>query len=63
MKKTNVRGEIKALEKGSVLTLPRKNKAYRLSVVRSTASSVKSDTGKRFTVSADDKTITITRVG
>ena len=58
--KVNVRGELNALEVGQTITLLRKH--CMPSTVRYTASALKSDTGKVFSVSATDgKIITVTR--
>lgn len=58
--KVNVRGEINALEVNQPLILPKDT--YKLSVVRSTAASIKGDTGKVFTVSTDSEAIIVIRV-
>lgn len=55
----SVRGAINALEIDSVLVLSKR--MYKVSSVRSTASSITSDTGKSFTVSASNDTIAVTR--
>lgn len=55
----SVRGAINALEIDSVLALSKR--IYKVSSVRSTASSITGDTGKSFTVSVSNDTITVTR--
>lgn len=61
IEKINVRGTINALLVGEKpLILPRAH--YVPSVIRNTAGSVTTDTGKRFTVSVGKNTITITRL-
>lgn len=56
----NVRGRINNLEvKGEPLVLPKG--IYKPSNVRTTASSLTSDTGKTFTVSVTDDLITVIR--
>lgn len=57
--KINVRGAINALRVRGKLELP--TDKYIPSSVRVMASSVRTDTGKRFSVSVSEKTITITR--
>lgn len=67
VKKLNVRGAIRSLHVGSKpIELPSVASAgikngYKPSSIRNTASSIASDTGRRFTVSVDEKTITISR--
>ncbi len=58
--KINVRGGIDALEVNQSLTLPKS--AYKPSVIRSTAASIKEDTGKAFTVFAGEESIVVTRL-
>lgn len=60
--KVNVRGGINALEVNQSMTLPKG--VYKPSVVRASAACITGDTGKVFTVSADDgeKVITVTRI-
>lgn len=57
--KINIRGEINALNVGEKLTLPKNG--YAPSTVRSTTSSIKSDTEKSFSVSVGIDTIVIIR--
>lgn len=64
--KINVRGAINALEVGGEpLELPNAvsvgGDGYKPSSVRNTASSITSDTGRKFTVSVTDEVITVTR--
>lgn len=65
--KINVRGAISALGVGGqMLELPNavsvgEDGGYKPSSVRNTASSVSSDTGRKFTVSVTDEIITVTR--
>lgn len=57
--KINVRGAINALEVGGLLELPKGE--HIPSSVRNTATSIKGDTDKTFTVSVSDELITVTR--
>lgn len=57
--KINVRGELNALAVDKTLTLPKG--ACKASTVRFTATSLKTDTGKTFSVSVKEDTIVVTR--
>lgn len=57
--KTNVRGGIDALEIGGKFTLPKGER--KVSYVRNAASTIAGDTGKKFSVSAVDNMIVVTR--
>jgi hypothetical protein len=57
--KVNVRGEMNALGLNQSLTLPKGD--YKLSVVRTTAHALKSDTGKAFSVAVGNEVITVIR--
>lgn len=59
LKKINVRGAINLLKTNKTLKLDSAN--YKVSSVRATAGSVTADTGKTFTVSKAENTITVTR--
>ena len=59
--KINVRGAIAELEVGGeALVLPKE--MYLVSSVRATAASLTADTGRKFNVSATDRSILIKRV-
>lgn len=65
--KINVRGAISALEIGgeplellNAVSVGEEN-GYKPSSIRNTASSITSDTGRKFTVSVTDELITVTR--
>lgn len=59
--KVNIRGELNALEVNQTLTLPKG--PCKPSTVRVTATVLKGDTGKTFSVNAtDDKLITVIRL-
>lgn len=55
----SVRGAINALEIDKTLALPKR--MYKVSSIRSTASSITGDTGKSFTVSVNNDIIAVTR--
>lgn len=60
--KINIRGAIKTIEKvGDKFVFPR-NEDYKPTTVRNTASSIKSDTGRRFQVEVCERTITVIRI-
>lgn len=59
MEKINVRGSINSLKKNGKLELPKSD--HKPSYVRNAASTVAADTGKSFSVSVGEKTITVTR--
>lgn len=55
----NVRGNINSLKVGKSFKLPKNER--KPSYVRNAASTVASDTGKKFSVSVKDDTIVVTR--
>lgn len=57
--KVNVRGGITALEVNGVFCIPKKE--GKPSYVRNAASTVASDTGRKFSVSVREDTIVVTR--
>lgn len=57
----NVRGSIKALAIGDFIKIPR-TPEYKQSLIRSAASNVAMDTGKKFSVSVKEDVIIVTRL-
>lgn len=59
--KINIRGAIKALDKVDDKAIFPRNDDYKPTTIRNTATSVRSDTGRRFKVEVSEKEITVIR--